>query len=43
MKTVQQVLGFVQGWQVAIRDEEKKDDVYQALITIENYIKDEGV
>ncbi len=45
MKTIQQVLGFVQGWQLAIRsnEEEQNDDnnVYQALLTIENYIKEE--
>lgn len=45
MKTVQQILGFVQGWQQAIRCDEKKlnDDnyVYQALITIEQYILNE--
>ena len=43
MKTIQQVLGYVQGWQQAIctDDEEYNKDnlVYQALITIENYIK----
>ena len=42
MKTTQQVLGFVQGWQYAIgcNDEELDKDnlVYQALLKIENYI-----
>lgn len=45
MKTIEQVLGFVQGWLCAIRCDEKElnDDnyAYQALITIEQYIKDE--
>lgn len=45
MKTIQQVLGFVQGWQCAIRcDKEKIDDnneVYQTLLTIEQYIKED--
>ena len=41
MKTVQQVLGFVQGWQQAIawhKDELDNNEVYQMLATIENYI-----
>lgn len=45
MKTIQQVLGFVQGWQLAIKSDEGKlnDDnaVFKALLTIENYIKDD--
>lgn len=45
MKTTQQVLGFVQGWQYAIRsDDEKSNDdnqVYQALMAIEKYIKED--
>lgn len=47
MKTIQQVLGFVQGWQLAIikSDEGKLIDdnaVFQTLLTIESYIKDDS-
>ena len=46
MKTIQQVLGFVQGWQLAIKSDEGKlnDDnaVFQALLIIESYIKDDS-
>jgi hypothetical protein len=46
MKTIQQVLGFVQGWQLAIKsnEAEQNDDnaVFQALLTIESYIKDDS-
>ena len=41
MKTVQQVLGFVQGWQKAIicnNGDLDNDEVYQTLISIETYI-----
>lgn len=45
MKTIQQVLGFVQGWQEAIRCDGENDNnensVYQTLSTLENYIKED--
>ena len=46
MKTIQQVLGFVQGWRHAIdgKDEgiNKENSVYQALGVIERYILDDN-
>ena len=45
MKTIQQVLGFVQGWQLAIKSDEAEqnddNDIYQTLLTIESYIKED--
>jgi hypothetical protein len=45
MKSIGQVLGFVQGWQKAIEcDEEALNDenlVYQTLVAIERYIEEE--
>ena len=42
MKTIQQVLGFVQGWQQALSETDRTgSDVSRTLLTIENYIKEE--
>jgi len=42
MKAKEQILGFIQGWQMAIRHSGKNLDdnaIYQVLIAIESYIK----
>lgn len=42
MKTIQQVLGFVQGWKQTLNETDKiVSDVYRTLLTIENYIKED--
>jgi hypothetical protein len=42
MKTIQQVLGFVQGWQQALSETNNTGcDIYHTLLTIEKYIKEE--